>query len=111
MPSMLFEEKSRILLEEWLWIRPRTKEFLIGYPFLLFSFLQIDKFISRKWVWFFNVIGAIALISLVNSFCHIHTPLNISIYRTCLGVLLGGVVGGIYLGMFYMFHRLYKRVL
>ncbi len=108
MPSIFLEERFRAWLEAVLLVRPRTKEFLIGYPFLLFAYMKIDKELSRQWLWFFNVIGTVALISVVNSFCHVHTPLSISIYRTVLGMLLGFVIGHIYIIVFNGLQRLFK---
>jgi len=96
LPNLFYEENLRSMLESVLLVRPRTKEFLIGYPFLILSILLIDNKLTRSWLWFFNVLGAIALISVINSFCHTHTPLEISIYRTTLGLLLGIAFAGLY---------------
>ena len=100
MPQFIFEKQFREFLETVFFVRPRTKEFLIGYPFLILAFLLVDKKISRLWIWFFNMIGTVALISIINSFCHVHTPIDISVYRTLLGVLLGFVVTAIYGSIF-----------
>ncbi|MEK7299429.1 MAG: DUF5693 family protein [Candidatus Margulisiibacteriota bacterium] len=83
-------------LERLLTVRPRTKEFLIGYPFLILTYLYVDRIIARKWLWFFNGLGAVALISLINAFCHIHTPLGITLLRCVLGAVLGVGVGFVY---------------
>ena len=88
-PRFLLEEQFRQSLESIFYVRPRTKEFLIGYPFLLIAFMYVDGKISRLWIWFFNIVGSIALISVINSFCHLHTPLQVSLYRSVLGLLLG----------------------
>ncbi len=88
-----FETGMREWLETALRVRPRTKEFLIGYPLLLFAFLQVDRRISRQWIWFFLCIGSVGLISLVNSFCHFHTPLSVTLYRSVVGVGIGIVLG------------------
>ena len=88
-PRFLIEEQFRQSLESIFYVRPRTKEFLIGYPFLLIAFMYVDGKISRLWIWFFNIVGSIALISVINSFCHLHTPLQVSLYRSVLGLLLG----------------------
>jgi hypothetical protein len=91
------EEWMRDLLETLLFVRPRTKEFLIGYPFLMIGFMlmasSISIYVARNWLWFFNGLGAVALISLINSFCHIHTPLLLSLYRSVLGLMLGLIFG------------------
>jgi hypothetical protein len=109
-PSLFFEEKFRSFLEAVLFVRPRTKEFVIGYPFLLFAFMMVDRTLSRQWLWFFNVLGAVALISVVNSFCHVHTPLNISLYRTILGMVLGFGLGFVYLSIFKGLESIYKKL-
>ncbi|RAP37785.1 hypothetical protein DID80_03465 [Candidatus Marinamargulisbacteria bacterium SCGC AAA071-K20] len=109
MPSMIFEEKFRTMLESLLYVRPRTKEFLIGYPFLFLALVYLDKKISRHWVWFFMIIGVVAPISLVNSFCHIHTPLSISLYRSCLGIVLGFGFGAVYYFLYKLGEILLKR--
>ena len=109
-PTFGFEAQFRSFLENVFFVRPRTKEFIIGYPFLLLTFLFVDKKINRSWIWFFNIIGVVALISLINSFCHIHTPLNISLYRTCLGIVLGLVFTFLYLGLYLVLERVFKRL-
>ena len=93
MPKFPFEEQFRTLLEDLLFIRPRTKEILIGYPSLMLGYIFLERGVSRQWIWFCNMIGAIALVSVVNSFCHIHTPLLVSLHRTSLGLGLGLVTG------------------
>ena len=100
MPQFIFEKQFREFLETIFFVRPRTKEFLIGYPFLILAFLLVDKKISRLWIWFFNMIGTVALISIINSFCHVHTPIDISIYRTLLGTILGFIVTAVYGSIF-----------
>lgn len=108
MPKFLFEQELRESLEQLLYVRPRTKELLIGYPILFLALLYIDKQISRQWVWFFMIIGVVAPISLVNSFCHLHTPLNISLYRSCLGIVLGVGVGLAYFGIYRVIRFIFK---
>ena len=69
---------------------------MIGYPLLFLTFLYVDRGLSRNWVWFFNGLGSVALISMINSFCHLHTPLLVSTYRSVLGLILGVVVCVVY---------------
>jgi hypothetical protein len=108
-PTAYLETHFRGLMETLFYVRPRTKEFLIGYPFLMLSFMFVDYRISRLWIWFFNLLGAISLISVVNSFCHIHTPLQISLYRTILGLVLGVGVTFAYLFLYELFSKLFLR--
>ena len=109
LPTLLLESKFRLFFEETFFVRPRTKEFLIGYPFLLLSFIYVDSKISRLWLWFFNIIGSVALISFVNSFCHLNTPLQISIYRSVLGVFLGVVFTLIYLFIYKLLMMIFRK--
>jgi len=104
------EESMRGLLEKVLFIRPRTKEFLIGYPFLVLAYTMVDKEISRHWLWFFNILGSVALISLINSFCHLHTPLLVSLYRSALGAVIGVVLGIIALLVLRALQRLAHKL-
>ena len=106
----VFESWFRQSLENVLFVRPRTKEFLIGYPMLFIGYYYLDVYIKRNWLWFFNVLGVVALISLMNSFCHIHTPIMISLYRSLLGILIGSVVAWVYIISFEMIKTLVKRV-
>ena len=87
-----FEKSFRELLENLFFARPRFKEFLIGYPFLMTGCYLYLKNIWRQLNWFFIVIGCVAPISIINSFCHVHTPLNISLYRSFLGFFLGFIL-------------------
>ena len=83
------EKMFRNWLEMVLFVRPRTKEFLVGYPFLFFAAVYFLKARSRDWLWVLMAIGTIAPVSVMNTFCHIHTPLTISLVRTINGLVLG----------------------
>lgn len=100
------ESWLRNTLEQLLIVRPRTKEFLIGYPILILSWLFAGTRITRNWIWFFIVMGSVALISMLNSFCHVYTPFLLSMYRGFLGLVLGSIVGlcayGFFLGIAYI---------
>jgi hypothetical protein len=92
LPVPGFEKHFRNWLEMVLYVRPRTKEFLIGYPFLFLSALYYLKG-QRQWLWLLTALGVIAPISVFNSFSHIHTPLIISLTRTFNGLALGIIIG------------------
>jgi len=109
-PSISFESFLREFLENSLSARPRFKEFIVGYPFLFLGFMLVDKKLQRHWLWFFNIIGSFALISLINSFCHIHTSLLISFQRSLLGAGLGFCVGILYFLIYKSLYSLYKRI-
>ncbi|NLN75629.1 MAG: hypothetical protein GX139_04920 [Armatimonadetes bacterium] len=83
-----FELRFRSILDKILYVRPRTKEFLVGYPALLVGIAFALRG-RREWAAPLVVVGSIGLISALNTFCHIHTPLELSLLR----VLNGGIVG------------------
>ncbi len=87
------ELKARAILEKLLIARPRTKEFLIGHPASLLA-LGMGSLSGgdnmRSWLLF---IGAVGQISLFNSFCHIHTPLSLTLLRSFNGLWLGSLIG------------------
>jgi ABC-type nitrate/sulfonate/bicarbonate transport system permease component len=72
-------------------VRPRTKEFLVGYPFLFLTAFYYLKG-RREWLWLLAAIGGVAPISVFNTFSHIHTPVMISLTRTLNGLVLGIVI-------------------
>jgi len=83
------EGAMRSWLGNLLLARPRTKEFLIGYPFLLLS-LRLGYQHKYLILWMLGLIGQI---SLVNTFCHLHIPLTISLLRSFNGLWLGLLLG------------------
>ena len=86
------ELKLRSILDRVLVARPRTKEFLIGYP-LLFVGIAAAMLGRRRWAAVLVTLGSIGLISALNSFCHIHTPLTVTALRTVNGLVIGGIIG------------------
>lgn len=86
------ELKFRAILDKVLYVRPRTKEFLLGYPALIVGIGFALRGL-RRWAAPLLVIGAIGLVSALNTFCHIHTPLALSAMRVVNGVVVGGLFG------------------
>ncbi len=86
-----FELKMRSALEQLMLVRPRTQEFLIGYPaiFLAIEFLKTKRELGI----IFSFVSLITPISIINSFCHIHTPIILTLFRTLNGFILGCIVG------------------
>ncbi|MFA4843839.1 MAG: DUF5693 family protein [Candidatus Margulisiibacteriota bacterium] len=92
LPVPAVEKSFRNLLEILLFVRPRTKEFLIGYPALMLAAFFVLRG-KPQWLWLLAAVGVIAPISVFNTFSHIHTPLMISLVRTFNGLVLGLIVG------------------
>ncbi|MDQ2686272.1 MAG: DUF5693 family protein, partial [Armatimonadota bacterium] len=87
------ELHMRVLLDKYLGVRPRSKEFLFGHPALLFALAAAASGRFRLWALPLLVIGAIGQSSLMDTFCHLHMPLYISLWRGFLGWFLGGLIG------------------
>jgi hypothetical protein len=93
------ELKFRGVLDTILPVRPRTKEFLVGHPAM---FLGIAAALGgrRTLAGILLVIGTIGEVSLINTFCHLHTPIALSVMRTVLGAAFGLVIGIVFLLLF-----------
>jgi len=108
--ALTFERQFRDLLERMLFVRPRFKE-LVGYPFLLLYSFNQQKFFKR-YSFLVPVIGSIAIVSTINTFCHIKAPLWLSTLRSIEGVIIGYTLGGIFyyfLGKFSKTKRMDRR--
>ncbi|MEK5230728.1 DUF5693 family protein [Lysinibacillus sp. FSL K6-0232] len=90
-------------LENTLYVRPRTKEFLIGFPFFVLALYVMG--INRKWGSILLVPGVIGFLSIVNTFTHLHIPVAVSVLRTCYSVVLGFVIGLIFILIFKLIYR------
>ena len=108
----LWEIESRVreILEKLLVVRPRIKEFFIGHPLMILGIylylkggrgnLRVAQFEKREnsglkvksWQ-SFVILGLIGQVSIINSFCHAHTPLAVSLTRTINGIWLGIIIG------------------
>jgi hypothetical protein len=82
------ELQIRALLEQGLVARPRTKEFLIGHPALILAAV-----VAARGGWgpalVLLVIGGIGQVDVVNTYCHAHTPVILSLLRTANGLWVG----------------------
>lgn len=100
------ELQVRGLLDAALYARPRTKEFLLGHPAMLLGLFVLAASISRwegralGWAALLMTIGMIGQASIVNTLCHLHTPLEVSLARVAIGWVLGGILGGLLWALF-----------
>ena len=69
-------------------IRPRTKEFLIGWPSLALFVWYVSKTKDRLIPFILSFGVAILAGSVLNSFCHVFTPAIFIYLRTVNGFLL-----------------------
>jgi hypothetical protein len=86
------ELRFRELLDQIL-VRPRTKEFLFGHPALVVALALWTAGRGRSFVAPLTVAGAVGQSGMVNSFCHLHTPIALTLARTWNGLWLGLLIG------------------
>ena len=87
-----WELRLRALLETLMNVRPRTKEFLIGHPALVLALAMLLAGRVR-WLPLLMFLAAIGQVSIVNTFCHLHSPLLVSLQRTGWGIVIGVGLG------------------
>ncbi|MBQ3403434.1 MAG: hypothetical protein IJG65_08730 [Synergistaceae bacterium] len=93
------ETSMREGLEHLLIARPRTREVLVGYPsLLLWGFLARNGYFAR-YREIFRVGTVLGFSSVINSFCHFHTPLMLILLREFNGLWTGLVVGLVVVGV------------
>jgi len=103
------EVAFRGLLDRILFVRPRTKEFMIGHPLLIVG-LGLMSFLRGKsksgdtgeesqphplagWAALAMMVGSMGQTDIVNTLCHLHIPVVLSVARIVLGVVLGSIIG------------------
>lgn len=96
-------------LENLLLARPRTKEFLVCFP----SIMLAAYCAVRRLPFFtalFGLAGTIGMTSVCNTFMHIRTPLYLGFARTGYAVVLGMVLGVVFICCFELCLRGWLRV-
>ncbi|MDP4093045.1 MAG: DUF5693 family protein [Bacillota bacterium] len=107
-PSQL-ELKMREILEKVMVIRPREKEFLIGYPALFVLVYLYRRYKSTAIAFILGAGVTIGCVSIVNSFCHVFADISVSFRRGVNGLIIGTVVGIAAVAVVSLFLRLYNR--
>ena len=110
-----FVSTAEILFRDWiekiLGARPRTKEFLIGYPALVCWYYLKRADLWGRWREVLRLAVSLAFSSAVNSFCHFHTPLSLTLLRGVNGWWTGLVFGcAILAGSLLIGRPVYNRV-
>lgn len=109
-PVSNLEQKLRIILSNVLFVRPRFKEFLIGYPLAFVGLVLAAKGYRKPLTAALLTFGAIAAVAVVNTFMHFTTPGYNTLLRSFHGLWLGILFGLIYTFCLYLLLRLWKRV-
>jgi hypothetical protein len=92
-PVAAIEVKMRLFLEQLMYARPRQKEFMIGHPaFFLAAYAAYHQ--APRLIQYALTCGAvIGQASLVQTFCHMRTPVFMSTIRAIDGYVMGAVIG------------------
>ncbi|MEZ0326471.1 MAG: DUF5693 family protein [Fimbriimonas sp.] len=101
----------RNVLDRFLYVRPRTKEFLIGHPLLVIGVGMLAAYQSLKaklienpeleprvkalgaWTTIVLMVSASGQTSIVNTMSHIHIPVLLSLARIGIGLVIGCIIG------------------
>ncbi len=103
-----FELSLRHHLTALLSVRPRFKEFVVGFPFLMIvpALRRGDR---RAAGIILSLAIGIGIGDVIDTFSHLHTPLLISIIRVILGLAIGAVIGAIAIAVYRVLDGRRKR--
>ncbi len=108
LPVLGIEEKMRLFLEDVLIARPRNKEFLIGYPLIALAIAM--NYLDLHYLKIpFIIMGTVAPVTIVNTFCHVHTSISFSLLRTFNGYWLGLLIGIILASILFIFYCIFRE--
>lgn len=103
-PIPKWELSFRIWLENTLWVRPRTKEFLLGFPALMAAG-GLGSMGYDRWAGWLYMAALLGEVSMMNTFSHFHIAALVSVIRSLEGMVLGAVLGSAALGGFYLYEK------
>ncbi len=83
------EQLMRTTLTNLFPARPRTKEFLIGYPALVLLIYYVKRTNADVIKWILAIATSILAASIANSFCHVFTNFGTIVTRTLNGLIVG----------------------
>lgn len=89
------EVAFRDFVERVMVVRPRTKEFMIGYPALVLYWYLVRSGWLKHYREAVRIAAVLAFCSAINTFCHFHTLLYLSVIRVLNGWWLGLLLGAI----------------
>jgi hypothetical protein len=92
-PSTL-ELTLRSHLTTLLQVRPRFKEFVVGFPALMLIPALLPAHRAR-FGWLLALAAGVGLADVVDTFSHLHTALAVSLLRVANGAVLGIAIGAI----------------
>lgn len=103
-PSHL-ELVMRHVLESVLSVRPRFKEFVVGYPAMMLAPALLPA--HRRAIGWLLALGAgVGIGDIIDTFSHLHTALEISALRIFNGLWIGILIGAILIWAYRRFARI-----
>lgn len=103
-PSHL-ELVMRHVLESVLSVRPRFKEFVVGYPAMMLAAALVPA--HRRAIGWLLALGAgVGIGDIIDTFSHLHTALEISALRIFNGLWIGILIGAILIWAYRRFVRI-----
>ncbi|HEX3369461.1 MAG TPA: DUF5693 family protein, partial [Candidatus Cybelea sp.] len=84
----------RHFLTATLSVRPRFKEFLIGFPALMLLPALLPSH-RRAVGWLLSLCIGVGIGDVIDTFSHLHTPLEVSLLRVVNGLVVGAIVGAL----------------
>jgi hypothetical protein len=100
-----FELTLRHVLTNVLSVRPRFKEFLVGFPCMMLIAALAP--VHRRAVGWLLALGAgVGIGDVIDTFSHLHTPLSISLLRIVNGLIIGAIAGSI---VVYVYRKIAMR--
>jgi hypothetical protein len=89
-----FELALRHALTHVLSVRPRFKEFVIGFPCMMLLPALFPR--HRRAIGWLLALGiGVGIGDVIDTFSHLHTPIEISVLRVAIGLIAGAIVGAI----------------
>ena len=94
-----FELSLRHHLTALLSVRPRFKQFVVGFPFLMLlpALRRSDR---RAGGIILSLAIGVGIGDIIDTFSHLHTPLLIAVVRVFLGLVIGAIIGAIAIGVY-----------
>lgn len=92
-PVAAIEVKMRLFLEQLMYARPRQKEFMVGHPAFFLAAYAAYYGAPRLLQYALTCGAVIGQASLVQTFCHMRTPVFMSTVRAVDGYVMGAVIG------------------
>ena len=97
-----FELALRHGLGSLLSVRPRLKEFAIGFPALM-VLPALSPAHRRAAGWLFAMAIGVGIGDVIDTFSHLHTPLVISAVRVGIGFAIGALAGAVAIALYRKF--------